>query len=172
LGKLLECIQKGSDAEKLGMLEIDLLDHRAGDARSSHTRKAALSTEYLQRGLKLAGWALRALGSSDASLGNILDHLSAIGADYMRTRDSLMFVDYEQGTWTRGRPVDNESLEDDIWSLELVAAVVEASLQTEPTFVRIVESFTQIEHQLRQNLPKIVREIMAKYTESLKTKES
>lgn len=172
LGKLIECIQKSAEAEKTGSPEIDLLDYHGGDARSSHTKKASLSTEYLQRGLKLAGWALRVLGTTDDSLGRLLDHLSAVGADYMRTRDALMFVDYENGTWTRGRPVDKESLEDDIGALGLVAGLVEVSLQTQPSFAGIVDSYTQAEQGFRLKFPEIAQELQAKYAEWLKTKQS
>ena len=171
LGKLLECVQKGAEAERVDAQEIDILNYRDINTKSSHTRKASLSTEYIQRGLNLAGWALRATGIPDALLGKYADHISAIGKDYMRLRDTLMYVDYEHGTWTRGRPLDKESLENDIASLELVAAIVEAGLKGQPSFAAVVDSFTLLEHEMRQKLPDLIREVIARYAEWTKTKQ-
>jgi hypothetical protein len=127
-----------------------------------------LSSEYLQRGLNLVAWALRATGIPDEMLGGYTDHLSAIGTDFMGLRDTLMFVDYEHGTWTRNRSIDKGFVEHDVLSLELGAVLLEAELSGQPTFTGVVETFTRLEHDLRQSFPELIREILGRYAEQFK----
>ena len=171
LGKLLEYIQLAAAAEGSAAKEIEGVSHHKEQSNVSHTKKAALSSEYMQRGLKLAGWALRATGIPDDALGGYLDHLSAIGKDFMGLRDTLMFVDYVNGTWTRGRSLDQSFLDGDIGALELVAALVEAGLQGQPTFAGTVETFTDLEREMRQKLPDLIRNVLARYAELVKSKQ-
>lgn len=58
LGKLLEMLQAAALAERDSTQEVEVRSFRDQGAKSAHSAKVSLSSEYLQRGLKLVGWPL------------------------------------------------------------------------------------------------------------------
>ena len=167
LGKLLEYVQVAATCEKAGLQVMEVTDFRNHGPRAAHSAKASLSTEYFQRGLHLVAWAMRVVGLPEHVFGGYDDHLRAIGADFARLRSTSMYVDYVDGTWTRGKPVDPETLESDIVALQVVAALIEALLKQCKSFSEVVDLSVGMEHEIRQKLPEAIRAIVAGIAEQV-----
>ncbi len=161
LGKLLEYIQAAAQAEIEGIPTAKVRDYRDRGltARERHEEKAGLSSEYFLRFVSIVLSALRTAGWDEAALASYSDHLSAIGADFARLRRYAMYVDWEHGAWTVPRATDTGTMRTDAFGLLLGAGAIEVSLKNHPDFRGIVSEFTDLEKELRRELPELFREV-------------
>ncbi len=160
LGKLLEYIQAAAKAEKAHQLTAIVEDYRDKRAWDAHTAKATLTSEYFRRFLHLVATAAESAGVPGITVETYSDHLSTIGADFMRARKHAMYVDYESGLWTRGAPVGKDALATDILGLLIGAGLIESVLTEQPTFAGISDKVTEMEKELRQELLGFFRELV------------
>jgi len=153
-GKLLYLLQSAAEAEAAGADRVTL------EAFADHTGKAAVTSEYISRVIDLILWASRQAGVADESLGGYLDHLTAVGKGFMDLRARAMFIDYVNGTWTRGRAVSLEFLQGDSLCLAFLTSSVEEALGKYSSFRDLVASFKSLDQELRKNLPRLFQEII------------
>jgi len=160
LGKLLEYIQAAAKAERGGHKMVVVDDYRERPARDAHTAKATLTSDYFRRFLHLVATAAESAGVPGITIGTYSDHLSAIGADFMRARRHAMYVDFEDGLWTRDTPVEGAALSTDILGLLIGAGLIESVLAEQTTFDGVVDKVTEMEKGLRLELHDIFRELV------------
>ncbi len=160
LGKLLEYIQAAAKSERSGHKMVVVDDYRERPARDAHTAKATLTSDYFRRFLHLVATAAESAGVPGITIGTYSDHLSAIGADFMRARKHAMYVDFENGLWTQDAPVEKAALATDILGLLIGAGLIESVLAEQPTFDGVINKVTEMEKDLRQELQEFLRELV------------
>ncbi len=161
LGKLLEYIQEAAKAEHSSKNMVNVRDYRDPEFRRNvHTLKAELTSDYFRRSLHLVDSAMQAAGAAGLELGPYSDHLSAIGADFRRTRRHAMYLDFENGIWTSGKPVDTGTLTTDIFGLLIGAGLIEAAMEGQTTFAGVVNKSIEGEKNLQDLVKEVIRAIL------------